>query len=396
MTEIEAGDNWAGSYLHIPFCAARCAYCDFNTYAGLADLAEPYARALVREIDLVASSAPAPIHVPTVFFGGGTPSLMPLPRLAEILAALRRGFVLADDCEITLEANPGTVDAEYLDGLAALGINRLSFGVQSAQPGELALLGRIHSWDEAVEAVTLAKRAGFDRRSGINVDLIFGVPDQSMAAWQDTLERALALEPEHISLYCLTLEPGTRLNAQVQRGEVPLPDDDLAADMYLYTEERLAGTFEHYEISNWCRPGRACRHNLVYWRNRPYLGFGAGAHGSWGGTRYSNVLRPRRYIGRLENTAPGEFPFSPAIVARERIGRAMSMGETMMLGLRLLEEGVGFSAFAARFGADLRDVYPREIAEAEGRGLLEVCTDRVRLTPQGRLLGNKVFALFLP
>jgi oxygen-independent coproporphyrinogen-3 oxidase len=384
-------------YAGIPFCRHRCSYCDFNTYAGLAELVEPYARALIREIELVGAAAPERLRVPTVFFGGGTPSLMPLPRLAEILAAMRRAFDLAPDCEITLEANPGTVDGAYLEGLIALGVNRISFGVQSAQPDELALLERIHTFDEAAEAVALARRAGFSARNGINVDLIFGLPYQTLAAWQDTLERALALEPEHISLYCLTLEPGTRLNDQVLRGQVARPDDDLAADMYDYTRARLRGAFTHYEVSNWARPGKHCRHNLVYWRNQAYLGLGAGAHGSLGGWRYSNVLRPRRYIHRLADgaTEPPAFPFSPAVAQRERITPAEAMGETMMLGLRLLEEGVSFAGFAARHGADLRAVYPRELDEGLRRGLIEVLDDRVRLSDAGVLLGNKAFALFL-
>jgi oxygen-independent coproporphyrinogen-3 oxidase len=400
-------------YLHIPFCRHRCGYCDFNTYAGLAELQAPYVQALVREIEQVAAAAPAPLAVATVFFGGGTPSLLALAQLGDVLAALRRSFALAPDCEITLEANPGTVDARYLEGLVALGVNRISFGVQSAQPDELALLERQHSFAEAAEAVAQARRAGFSALGGINIDLIFGLPGQSLASWQATLARGLALEPEHISLYCLTLEAGTRLYGQVLRGEVARPDDDLAADQYLYTEERLAAAgFEHYEISNWARPSRACRHNLVYWRNQAYLGLGAGAHGSYGSWRYSNVLRPRRYIARLSaapatetqaaeadttaaRAADGRFPFSPALAQREAVTPAGAMDETMMLGLRLLDEGVGYAAFAARHGADLRAVYAAELEEGKRLGLLERGPERVRLTPQGHLLGNKAFALFL-
>ena len=354
-------------YLHIPFCQVRCAYCDFNTYAGLQELMPAYARALAQEIHLT-SFSPSPDgtarqetivpgaersgrgpggEVHTIFFGGGTPSLLPLSLLSEIFAALRVSFELKPDCEITLEANPGTVSLAYLEGLRALGVNRLSFGVQSARSTELRLLDRQHSFEQVIEAVRFARAAGFDN---LNLDLIFGIPHQTLAAWQQTLTQTLSLTPNHLSLYALSLEFGTPMRAWVYRGLLPMPDPDLAADMYEWACEVLvAPSFVHYEISNWARanplnaasqtrpaaldsqsatrdlrsatsdpqsamsdtcPGRrcrgmrsaisglrfACRHNLQYWRNLPYLGFGAGAHGCAGGWRYSNVLSPRAYI----------------------------------------------------------------------------------------------------
>ncbi|HRE25055.1 MAG TPA: radical SAM family heme chaperone HemW, partial [Anaerolineales bacterium] len=282
-------------YLHIPFCQVRCAYCDFNTYAGLDDLITPYSRALAAEVEGVGEAGGRPM-AHTVFFGGGTPSLLPLGDLSRVLDAIRASFHLAADAEITLEANPGTVTRDYLFGLRALGVNRLSFGVQSTHPHELRLLDRMHLFGDAAQAVSWARAAGFD---DLNLDLIFALPHQTLDRWRQTVERTLALGPDHISAYALSLEHGTPMRAWVYRGLLPLPDPDVAADMYLLADELLVRNgFEQYEISNWSRPGRACRHNLQYWRNEPYLGFGAGAHGYAQGQRYANVLAPTAYIER--------------------------------------------------------------------------------------------------
>ncbi|MCC6187516.1 MAG: coproporphyrinogen III oxidase family protein [Anaerolineales bacterium] len=406
-------------YIAIPFCQVRCAYCDFNTFAGLDDLMAPYARALAREIRLVGEAAAGrPVH--TIFFGGGTPSLLPLLVYQDIFAVLRGAFALTTDCEITLEANPGTVDAAYLLGLRALGVSRLSFGVQSTHASELRLLDRLHSFEDVRQAVALARAAGFDRAShGLNLDLIFGTPHQTLAMWQASLLRVLALEPEHLSLYALSLEHGTPLRSWVQRGLLPMPDADLAAEMYGWAGELLAAHgYGQYEISNWALPEKAegrsrrsdpqvsdlrllapgryqCRHNLQYWRNRPYLGLGAGAHGCAAGWRYSNVLAPGAYIARLEHGVVGEFPFSPAAVERTRQTRADEMGETMLLGLRLTAEGVGGADFEARFGATLAAAYGRRLRHLRGLGLLAWDEAGARLTPAGRLLGNRVFREFV-
>ncbi len=264
-------------YLHIPFCQVRCAYCDFNTYAGLDDLMPAYADALVREIRAVGAAGARPA-VHTIFFGGGTPSLLPLEHYAAIFAALGERFDLTAGCEITLEANPGTVDAAYLAGLRGLGVNRLSFGVQSANAAELKLLDRLHTFDDVVAAVGMARAAGFDDTAyGLNLDLIFALPHQTLALWQASVARALALRPEHLSLYALSLENGTPLRAWVYKGLLPMPDPDLAAEMYNYAADTLAAQgYEQYEISNWARAEIArpagyfaCRHNLQYWRTWP-------------------------------------------------------------------------------------------------------------------------------
>ena len=373
-----------GVYIHVPFCRFKCTYCDFNAYAGMRSLYAPYARAVAREI-----SARAALHAlrsTTIYLGGGTPSLLPLPMLAEILAACRASFDVAPDAEISLEANPGTLDAAYLEGLRVLGVNRLSLGVQSAHQAELDFFKRGHSFSDAVEAVRLARAAGFDN---LSVDLIYGIPRQTMAMWQETVVRALELAPDHVSMYCLTIEERTTLALWVRRGQVPPPDDDLAADMALWADERLAAEgLARYEISNWARPGWQCRHNLIYWRNAPYLGLGAGAHSSFGGKRFWNAAHPREYTRLIE---AGQS----AVAGSEDIRRALEMGETMMLGLRLTE-GVSFASFETRFGVKMTDVYSGELDELGEQGLVVVDEAGVRLTRRGWLLGNRVFGAFLP
>jgi len=384
-------------YLHIPFCVHRCGYCDFNTYAGLEDLIPAYTAALCREIKLIRQSAGERLPVHTIFFGGGTPSLLSGPQLESILHALEEAFAWQPGIEITLEANPGTVSLASLQQMRRLGVNRLSLGMQSAHPGELRMLERQHDYPEVVGAVTAARRAGFDN---LNLDLIYGLPEQELATWQSSLNLALGLHPEHLSLYALTLEHGTPLKRWASRGLIPEPDPDQAAEMYEWADERLAAAgYEQYEISNWSKPGRPCRHNLQYWRGLPYIGLGAGAHGYAGGMRTANVLAPAAYIARLENGAAQDFPRSPATASLTPVDRQAEIGETMMMGLRLTQEGVSEADFQARFRQNLEGLFASEIEELQGYGLLEWAGEaprrRLRLTPRGRLLGNQVFMRFL-
>ncbi len=378
-----------GLYIHVPFCERKCPYCDFNTYAGLQRLYAPYARALAREITLAGEALSHP-PARTVFLGGGTPTVLPTELLGEILEAVRRAFALLPDAEITAEANPGTVDRARFAGLRALGVNRLSMGAQSFHDDELRFLGRIHSAEDVERAFAAARAAGFDN---VNLDLIYGLPGQPVDKWRRTLAQAVALGPEHISCYALTVEAGTPLACWVEEGRVPPPDDDLAADLYEEAEASLAAAgYEHYEISNWARQAEAdyrAQHNLIYWRNEPYLGFGAGAHSSLGGRRWWNVRAPEAYIRRLES---GERVNE----GEETIDETLAMGETMMLGLRLVQEGVSREGFAKRHGRDLEEVYADELQELERWGLIERSRARVRLTRRGRLLGNQVFRRFLP
>jgi oxygen-independent coproporphyrinogen III oxidase len=388
-------------YLHIPFCRHRCSYCDFNTYAGIADLIPIYTQALCREIRLLAESANTTLPVRTIFFGGGTPSLMPLSEVEQVLSTILDHFDLLPGAETTLEANPGTVSLSYLTGLIRIGINRLSLGMQSANPAELRLLEREHEFEEVVQAVTWARRAGFEN---LNLDLIFGLPYQTLPSWQETLEKALALQPDHFSLYALTLEHGTPMLHQVEHDLLPAPDPDLAADMYeLATQLLDQAGFYQYEISNWAHLTRdgdpmACRHNLQYWRNQPYLGFGAGAHGYAGGVRTANVLAPSVYIQRCLEGKAQVFPRTPATAEAIQVERDAEIAETMMMGLRLVEEGVSNRNFQERFGQNLEDVFGEAIKRLLKIGLLEWAGsdgDILRLSPHGRLLGNQVFMEFV-
>jgi len=399
----------AAIYVHVPFCRARCTYCDFNTYAGLEASIPNYVEALQAEI----RTAPQ-VHARTLYFGGGTPSLLEPAQLVALLSTSREHLHLDPAAEITLEANPGTVDAHKLGALHQQGIRRLSLGVQTAHEDERRLLGRIHTWPEAVQAVEATRRAGFHN---LSLDLIYGLPGQTLQRWQETLSRAVALNPEHISAYALTVEEGTPLAARIRRRKCPSPDEDLAADMFELAEHTLgeAGFF-HYEISNWARGNRlwraaggqesrwwpelahgthsedlsrfVCRHNLTYWRNEPYLGFGAGASSWWRGQRWTNVLHPTAYIDRA-------LRGQPARQAAEDIPPRLEMGETMMMGLRLAE-GMSEARFHSRFGVPLAEAFGQELTTLRELGLLAWDGTAARLTARGRLLGNQVFQQFLP
>lgn len=390
-------------YLHIPFCKHRCAYCDFNTYAGLDGLIPNYTRALCREIEYSAASGELR-SVHTVFFGGGTPSLLPAHAIGELLTALDRSFALSVDLEITLEANPGTLSFEYLNTLRQLGVNRLSLGMQSANAEELRLLEREHDQRDVIQAVSWARRAGFEN---LNLDLIFGLPYQQMDNWKQSLTLAVDLHPEHLSLYALTLEHGTPMQKWVGRGLLSEPDADLAAEMYEWAGEFLESKgYGQYEISNWARKDAngklmVCRHNEQYWRCQPYLGFGAGAHGYAENFRIANVLSPAVYIERMQprnSEVLLDFPRTPATTSTVKINREMEMNEVMMMGLRLTELGVSRADFQTRFGEALEDVYGCQISKLVGLGLLErygEAQDALRLTKPGRLLGNQVFIEFV-
>ena len=386
-------------YFHIPFCVHRCAYCDFNTYAGQEDSIPAYVDALCKEIEFVGSRA-EDVEAHTIFFGGGTPSLLSPDQFESIFHSIREHFDLTENAEITIEANPGTVSLEQLQKLRALGINRLSFGVQSANAEELRMLERAHDFFDVIDAVHWARAAGFDN---LNLDLIYGLPEQTVQTWQTTVKRILDLHPEHISAYALTLEHGTPFGRWSSRGLLPMPDPDLAAEMYEWGSNAFesAGYFQ-YEISNWAKPERECVHNLQYWRGLPYLGLGAGAHGYANGYRYSNVLRIKTYIDRLTSLdlqfSNLQFPLSPATVNHHRQTLRDDMSEYMMTGLRLTHEGIAASTFHQRFGSVLKDVYQNEIEELIRFGLLEwhgETLDILRLTSRGRLLGNQVFMRFL-
>jgi oxygen-independent coproporphyrinogen-3 oxidase len=336
-------------------------------------------------------------QVETVYFGGGTPSLLQPAQIAYVIERCR-AFPFAVTPEITLEANPGTVQGKFFARIRRSGVNRLSLGAQSFNDGCLKLLGRIHSADEVREAFLCARKAGFDN---INMDLIYALPGQTMLCWQNTLEEALRLHPEHLSLYSLTLEEGTPLAGTVKAGLLPLPDEDLAADMYLLAEEVLSREgYIHYEISNWAVSGKECRHNLAYWKNTSYLGVGAGAHSFLFGHRFAVVSSPQEYVEKL--SALEHLPLSFLemggkshldFVEGANVEREMS--DTVIMGLRL-QEGIDPASFARRFQRDLLPAYRQEIGELVELGLLDADEKGIRLSDRGKLLGNEVFMRFLP
>lgn len=372
-------------YVHIPFCRWRCSYCDFNIYAGMQRWFAPYIEALGKEIRRFGEQAGQPL-ARTIYIGGGTPSLLPLPLLTRLFEALHEAFRIPPEIEITMEANPSGLSVAYLEGVRRLGVNRISFGVQSAHPEELRLLRRDHTFEDACAHVAMARAAGF---TNLNVDLIYGLPGQSLLRWQETLEAVLTLRPEHLSAYALIVEERTTLQRWIREARVPAPDPDLAAEMYEWAQDRLTEAgYRHYEISNWARPGYESRHNIVYWRYEPYIGFGAGAHSFIDGRRWVNALHPKDYIRRIEQ---GESP----IAEEEILDTRTRMAEMIILGLRLVEEGIEDARFRARFGQGILEVYGSVVKELEELGLVRWDGARLRLTRRGLLLGNEVFWRFL-
>jgi oxygen-independent coproporphyrinogen III oxidase len=378
-----------GLYLHIPFCAHICPYCDFNTYAGQDALIPRYVDALEREIARFGEHLE---HRPaaTIFFGGGTPSLLPPEDVCRLVRACRDAFAVDPSAEVTLEANPNSVDEVYFAWLLDAGVNRLSLGVQSLQRRGLRHLGRQHEAEDAQAAYQAARAAGF---TNISLDLIFGWPGHSIDAWRDDLDRVLNWPdggPEHLSLYSLIVEPGTPLADGVKRGIISVPDDDQTADLYELAIERLGRAgWRHYEIANWARtPDLASRHNSIYWKNGDYAGLGAGAHGCVAGRRYMNHLLPSTYIASIEAGGVAESN-------AEELPPHIAMGETMMLGLRLLDEGVEDEAFQTRHGRSLTETFGPTIDELVSIGMLERRPGNVRLTRRGMMLANDVCARFL-
>ncbi|HEU4597272.1 MAG TPA: radical SAM family heme chaperone HemW [Pyrinomonadaceae bacterium] len=376
----------AGIYIHIPFCRARCSYCDFATGTFEGALADAYVRALVEEIDAF-DVAREDALADTIYFGGGTPSLLTPAQIKRVLGAVRRRFRVTTDAEVTMEMNPGTVTPEALRGFRAAGVNRASFGAQTFDERELKRLGRTHTAEDTRRTLALLREAGFDN---LSFDLIAGLPEQTLEGWSRNLDEALALRPQHLSLYLLEVHEGTPLAAQIREGRYRAPDADLAAEMYtlLVERTRLAG-YEQYEISNFCLPGRESRHNMKYWTGEPYFGFGCSAHSFDGRrARWSNERDARRYVELIETSGH-------AVVERTELDERDASAEALFLGLRLLGRGVNLAEHRARFRLDVRAEYASDLSRFGEAGLIEFDGDVLRLTPAGALLSNEVFAAFV-
>jgi oxygen-independent coproporphyrinogen-3 oxidase len=348
---------------------------------------------MCRELEWLGQSTSEPLE--TLYFGGGTPSLLSPMQIAQIVNTCRQAFTLIPTAEITLEANPESIDQRYLEQLRNIGINRLSIGMQSAHANELRLFARQHDTNTVAGAVKMARCAGFDN---ISLDLIYGTPHQTLDSWRESVEAALALAPDHLSLYSLILEPDTALTRSVERGWLPKPDDDLAADMYDLADTLVTDAgLQQYEISTWARSGAMCQHNLHYWHNLPYLGAGAGAHGYAGNLRYEVVRSPQQYIDlAMQQSEPLPFPLTPTVEHTQPIDLRESMAEHMITGLRLLNEGVSLTEFEHRFGLPLDHVYGSALDQLLDYGMLIRENDSIKLTSRARLVSNQVFMRFMP
>ena len=381
MSEASAHTDSFGVYLHVPFCATRCSYCDFNTYTpgqlGSGATQGDYLDAIVAELEMAVVKHPELARgADTVFVGGGTPSMLGASGLRRLLDGVRNSFGLADDAEVTTESNPESTSPEFFEGLAEAGFTRVSLGMQSAVPHVLATLDRTHTPGRPAAAVAEARAAGFEH---INLDVIYGTPGESMADLDTTLEAVLATEVDHVSAYSLIVEPGTAMARKVRRGELPMPDDDDLADRYERIDAALSQVgFSWYEVSNWAKPGGQCRHNMLYWRDGNWWGAGPGAHSHLDGTRFYNVKHPARYAATISG---GELPIkdSEGLTAEDR------HTEKIMLGLRLAE-GID----ANLLGEDELDKARRQ-AEA---GMVEFVSvdggQRIQLTNRGRLLADAI------
>jgi len=385
-----------GIYLHIPFCTTKCGYCDFNAYANLEHLAPEYTKALIKEIKLWETSL-SKYTVKSIFFGGGTPSLTSITDLKQIISTLFETFNISSAVEFTLEANPTELTEEHLFKMRELGINRLSMGVQSMNTEELQLLERSHSPEQVINVIKIARKVGFNN---LNLDLIYGLINQNLLTWKETVDKILEYNPDHLSCYALTIEPGTPLYYRVEKGLLPEPNPDIAADQYEWTRKRLDNAgYVHYEISNWAKKDYSCMHNLIYWRNENYLGLGAGAHSYFGGKRFANIDAPNRYI-QLVNTSFTEWENKQHIVMKqithdEILDLATTQSDSAILGLRLIE-GINFDDYKKRFGVDIDQLYANAITKHLKTGLLEKTKTSIRLSSKGLLLANELFIDLLP
>lgn len=380
-------DNNFGVYIHIPFCKQKCFYCDFPSFAGRERFIDNYLSALGRELELAAEKygEQGRLKPATVYVGGGTPSLLALNQMEGLFAAIDKHINLDFVDEFTIEANPGTLTVDKLRLMKAAGVNRLSIGVQSLDDDCLKSIGRIHTAREAVESVRLAQEKGFDN---ISIDLMYGLPGQTMETLKASVEKALTLDVQHISIYGLQLEEGTVFSRQQEMGKLQLPDDEQVEMMYDYITEVLPlNDYTRYEISNYALPGFESKHNCLYWQDVSYLGFGAGAHSYWQGSRYENPADIEQYISRISG---GEI----LGYMEEQVGEKEHMEEFCFLGLRMTS-GIKKGKFKEVFNKDIHEVFGETIKEMKGKALLEETNTSLRLTKLGTKYGNVVFGAFI-
>ena len=393
-----------GLYIHIPFCETKCSYCDFNTYAGIENLLTQYIDSICKEIKLWGSVIPN-AHISTIFFGGGTPSYIPANLLGQILNTIKNEMDTTNCTEITIESNPNDLsEIKKLEYYLKIGINRISIGIQSFNDIHLKNIDRRHSSSEGIHAIKNAKSAGFEN---INIDLMFGLPNQTKHEWIQTLEVVPTIPIQHISMYCLTIEKNTPMFHQVNQGVLQMPDQDLAAEMYeIATDFMKQENFRNYEISNWAKNNKICEHNLAYWKNQQFIGIGPGAHSLLSSYRFSNIESPKKYIQKLKSnpdfektqnnkqTDKDKFLTIPTTENYEKQDVKTKMSDTMIMGLRL-DSGINLDEFEEKFQIKIEKIFPGKIDKLISENLINKKNNQIKLSDKGKLLGNEVFINFL-
>jgi len=388
-------------YIHIPFCKKRCSYCDFNTYAGFEEYMDVFSEGVQFELELFAQKFRDDFVVKTVFFGGGTPTVMSPGYFASILKSISKNFSVSDWLEVTCEGNPNNINKDYCSELIKMGINRLSIGMQSSDDHELKILDRMHNHQVVINAVHDAKSVGF---RNINLDLIYGIPTQSMKTFNQSIDAALDLKPQHLSIYGLSLAQSTPLFQRIQKGELPELENDQSGEMYEWVMDYMPKfRFEQYEISNWALENYShdyrCMHNIQYWKNLDYLGIGPGAHSYVNGWRWCNVDPIPMYVENLRNIIEKDGFSHGAIKDSHQLGKMDIIKETMMMGLRLVRSGVNIEEMNKRFSIDLLEIYERQVEKLLQLKLIKVGqihdSSYIWLTKKGRMLGNQVFLEFI-
>lgn len=398
---MNKGKKTLGIYIHVPFCRNRCGYCDFNTYAGMEHFLNEYVDSTIKEIEFFSKQYSNDHMVVSIYFGGGTPTIMPEDAFKKIINTIQDHFLVNTEAEISSEANPANLNKGYMNGLRQAGINRMSVGMQSAVKKELDVLGRLQTFSKVKQSVQNIRAAGIDN---LNLDLIFGIPTQTLDSFIYSVNEALALEPDHLSIYGLTVEETTPLAKNIKMGLVPDIDEDTAGGMYEWVMDALEeNNYTQYEISNWARENEQidyrCVHNIQYWKNQDYLGIGAGAHSFVEAYRWFNTYAIPDYIRGINEGAQASGFGHRAVSGWSQLEKTDIIKETMMMGLRLTDEGINLAQFRDRFSLDIATLYQAEIEKLVSRGLIEYAVhqncEALRLTKKGRSVGNQVFLEFV-